>query len=212
MRRTICAIVLGGFSVALPGVAGSQAAQSSAQAAQSAPPSGPPLASMTASRALVLPAQEMLGASDARQWLARYDSVLTVLLDEGGIGRSWGYARDAMRYARQNPTYAADPRAIGALPLKNEKLRSAFTLPEPFASRARMLSAIGNARAVIVPVSATLDSTKTPPSGQLLLVIVDPKSSKVAWSGTLNTAFVGGPLAFADSLASVTARLFVARQ
>lgn len=211
MRRTICAIVLGGFSAALPVVAGSQAAQSS-QAAQTAQPAPPPLASMTASRALVLPAQELLGAADARTWLARYDSVLTALLEEGGIGRSWGYARDALRYARQNPTYAADPRAIGASPLKNEKVREAFALPDPFASRTRMLSAIGNARAVIVPVSATLDSTKAPRTGQILLVIADPKASRVAWSGTLTTAFAGRPIDFADSLASATARLFVARQ
>ena len=208
MRRTICAIVLGGFHLALPLVAGAQAAQS----AQAATPQAPVLGGMTTSRALVLPAQEVLGVVDQRVWLARFDSVLTSLLENGGIGRSWAYPRDAMRYARQNPTYAADPRAIGALPLKNEKVREAFSLPEPFASRTRMLTAIGNARNVIVPVSATVDSVASPRTGQLLVTIVDPKVSKVMWSGTVTSSFMGGPLDFADSLAVATARLFVARQ
>lgn len=164
---------------------------------------------MTTSRALLLPAQEVTGVAEVRVWLARFDSVLTSRLENGGVGTGWAYPRDAMRYSRQNPTYATDPRAIGAYALKTEKARSGFSLPEPFATRARVLSAIANARAVIVPVAAAFDSTKTPRAGQMQVTIVDPKSSRVVWTGVVTAAFAGGAIEFADSLAAGAARLFV---
>lgn len=167
---------------------------------------------MTTSRALVLPAQEVAGVAEPRVWLTRFDSVFTARLENGGIGKAWGYARDAMRYARQNPTYATDPRSMGAQPLKSEKVRNGFSLPEPFATRSRVLTAIGNARHVVVPVAATIDSTTTPRSAKLQVTIVDPKASRVVWTGVITASFSGTTLAVADSLAAGAARLFVANQ
>jgi len=73
----------------------------------------PPFASMTTSRVLLLPAQELTGAADARVWLARFDSVLTARLVEGRVGSGWAYPRDAARFARSNPTYVSDPIGMG---------------------------------------------------------------------------------------------------
>jgi hypothetical protein len=174
-------------------------------------PATPPLASLTASRVLVLPAQEVTGAGDATAWLVRFDSVFTEQLQTGGIGAGWAYAHDAVGYSRRNPTYVADPRAIGAQPLKNERAtREGFALPEPFASRIRTLVAIAETRTSVVPVVARLDSTaRDGRIARLQITIVDARASRVVWGGTVESRFDGAPLVAADSLARVAARLFV---
>lgn len=169
----------------------------------------PKFAQMTASRILVLPAQEVAGAPETRDWLARFDSVFTARLEDGGIGPGWAYPRDAMRYARSNPTYVSDPRAIGAQLLKGDKIKAGSLLPEPFASRVRALIAIADGRHAIVPVVIRIDSTTTPRSATLRLMIVDAKLSRIDWIGTLEAKFTGLPAVAADSLALTTARLFV---
>lgn len=160
---------------------------------------------------LVLPVQDVTGAADAALWLARFDSVFTEQLHAGGIGAGWAYARDAIGYARRNPTYVADPKAIGAQPLRNERAtREGFALPEPFATRVRTLVAIAETRTAVVPVLARLDSTG--PDGRLArlqITIVDARASRVVWGGTIESRYDGAPLAAADSLARVAARLFI---
>jgi hypothetical protein len=190
-RRIVLALAAG----ALAGPAGAQEA--------------PKFAPMTASRILVLPAQEVAGAPETRAWLARFDSVFTARLEDGGIGNGWAYPRDAIRYARSNPTYVSDPRSMGAQPLKAEKVKSGFALPEPFASRIRALVAIADTRHAIVPVVVRIDSTTTPRTAKLQLMFIDAKLSRVDWSGTIEVKFTGAPAVAADSLAMTTARLFV---
>jgi hypothetical protein len=165
---------------------------------------------MTATRMLVLPAQEVSGAPETRAWLTRFDSVLTGRLEDGGIGPEWAYARDAIRYARSNPTYISNPLAMGAQLLKGSKIKAGTPLPEPFASRVRALVAIANARQAIVPVVVRIDSTTTPRTAKLQLMFVDAILSRVEWMGTVETKFLGMPGVAADSLAIITARLFVA--
>lgn len=164
---------------------------------------------MTASRILLLPAQEVAGAPETKAWLARFDSVFTARLEDGGVGPAWAYPRDAARYARSNPTYVSDPRAIGAQLLKGDKVKSGVPLPEPFASRVRALVAIADARNAIVPVVVRIDSTTTPRTATLRLMFVDALTSRVEWVGTIQTKFTGPPSVAADSLAFTTARLFV---
>lgn len=172
-------------------------------------PPSPPFASMTTSRVLLLPAQELAGAGDTRVWLARFDSVLTVRLVDGGIGSAWAYPRDAARFARMNPTYVSDPHAMGVQPLKNDKVKKGFSLPEPFASRLRGLLAVGDARDAIVPIIARIDTTQAPRSVKLQLMLVDGRASTVTWTTTIDAHYDGGPAVAADSLAAAVARLFV---
>jgi hypothetical protein len=164
---------------------------------------------MTTSRVLLLPAQELSGAGDTRAWLARFDSLLTARLVDGGIGSGWAYPRDAVRYARSNPTYVSDPRTMGVQSLKSDKVSKGFSLPEPFASRLRALLAVGDARDAIVPIVAKIDSTKSPRAVQVKLTFVDGRASKVMWTGTIAAHYDGGPGLAADSLAAAVARLFV---
>ena len=171
----------------------------------------PRFASMSSSRLLLVPAQEVLGTSDGRAWLARFDSVLTVQLEEGGIGKGWAYPKDAVRYARLNPTYTSDPYTLGAQPLKSDKVKDGFDLPEPFASRLRALLAIADARTAVVPIVARVDSTAVPRVVRLQLMFVDGRSRQVLWTGTLEAKYAGHALAAADSLALMTSRLFVSR-
>jgi hypothetical protein len=187
-------------------VAGIVAIPSVAALAQVAPKFG----SMTTSRLLLLPAQEVTGTTDGRAWLARFDSVLTSRLEAGGIANGWAYPRDAIRYNRQNPTYTSDPRLMGVQPLKNEKIKDGFSLPEPFASRLRALLAVADARTTIVPVVARIDSTASPRTARLQLALVDGRLSRVLWTGTIEVRYEGTTSAAADSLAFMAARLFVA--
>jgi hypothetical protein len=191
-RRIMLALALGGAAVP----AGAQDA--------------PRFAPMTASRLLVLPAQEVAGAPETKAFLARFDSVFTARLEDGGIGPGWAYPRDAVRYARSNPTYISDPRVMGAQLLKGEKMKAGVPLPEPFASRVRALVAIADARHAIVPVVMRIDSTTTPRTAKLQLMFIDARLSRVDWSGTIEVKFAGAPAVAADSLAMMTARLFVA--
>lgn len=164
---------------------------------------------MTTARVLLLPAQELSGATDTRVWLARFDSLLTARLVDGGVGSSWAYPRDAARYARSNPTYVSDPHSMGVQLLKSDKVAKGFSLPEPFASRLRALIAIGDTRDAIVPVVAKLDSTKTPRTIQLRLMFIDGRASNVMWAGNIEAHYDGVPAVAADSLAAAVARLFV---
>lgn len=185
------------------GLAAGTARESFSQAA------APRFGAMTTSRVLLLPAQEVGGAPEARAWLTQFDSVLTARLEDGGVGSSWAYPRDAARYARMNPTYLADPHTMGAQPLKIANVKEGFALPEPFASRVRALLAVADARDAIVPVAARIDSTKSPHVAQVQLTFVDGRASTVMWNGILEVKFEGAPRVAADSLANAVARLFV---
>lgn len=170
----------------------------------------PKFSSMTATRILVLPAQEVAGTAESRAWLTRFDSVFTVRLEEGGIGPGWSYPRDAIRYARSNPTYVSDPHFLGAQLLRGDKVKPGNPLPEPLASRLRALIAIADGRTAMLPVIVRIDTTVTPRVAKLSLMFLDAKLSRVDWVGTIEAKFTGASIVAADSIAFTAARLFVA--
>jgi hypothetical protein len=177
--------------------------------APAAAQNAPKLGALTASRLLVLPVQEVTGTAEGRAWLVRFDSAFTVRLEDGGIGPGWAYPRDAVRYARSNPTYVSDPRVMGAQLLKGNGVKAGVPLPEPFASRVRALVAVADARHAVVPIVVRIDSTASPRTATLQLAIVDARLSRVDWIGTIDTPFSGSPSLAADSLAMKAARLFL---
>lgn len=156
-----------------------------------------------------MPAQGVGGAPTPATWLARYDSVLTGRLADGGVGEGWAYPRDTERYRRQNPSYLTNPRALGAQPLMGEKVKDGFVLPEPLGSRLRAYLALADARFAIVPVAAVVDSASAVRQARLRLAVVDGRLSKVLTVIDVSSAYQGAALAAADSLALVTSRLFV---
>jgi hypothetical protein len=164
---------------------------------------------MTTTRVLVVPAQDAAGAADERAWLTRFDSLFTARLHDGGIGAGWAYARDAVRFQRQNPTYLTDARLLGAQPLAASNVKDGMTLPDPFAMRVRAYTGLANSRTAIVPVLATIDSAATPPTATLRIVIIDSPSRKIVAATAVTSPFSGDALAAADSLATAAARLFV---
>lgn len=170
----------------------------------------PRFAPMAGTRVLVVPAQEAAGVADARAWLARFDSVFTAQLHDGGIAAGWAYPRDAVRYQRQNPSYLTDPRVLGTRPLAAANVKEGMTLPEPFASRIRAYVALADSRAAVVPVTMSVDTTSVPANATLRLVVVDARASNIVAALTLASPFSGGPASAADSLANAAARLFVA--
>lgn len=169
----------------------------------------PKYASMTTTRLLLLPAQEVTGTPEKVAWLTRFDSVLTARLQDGGIRDGWAYPKDAVYYARQNPTFLSDPHLMGTQALKAEKIKAGTPLMEPFGSRIRAFVAITQTRNAIVPVSARIDSTVTPRTARMQVALVDARLSSVLLTWTVETRFTGNVSVAADSLALVMARLFV---
>jgi hypothetical protein len=172
----------------------------------------PRLASLTASKLLLFPAQEMTGAPESAAWLTRFDSLLTVRLRDGGIGAGWAYPADAIRYYRQNSTYLTDPFAIGAQPLKSEKAKAGVQLPDVLHTRLRMFVALADARNTMIPIIAHIDTVASPRSARMQLTIVDARINSIAWTGIVEAKFDGVPAHAADSLANAVARLFVSKQ
>lgn len=172
----------------------------------------PRFASLTTSRVLVVPAQDVAGAPDRTAWLTRFDSVLTSRLVDGGIGSGWAYARDAIRYQRQNPTYLPDARMLGAQPLAAANIKDGMALPDVFAMRVRSYTGLANSRTAVVPIAAAVDTTSTPRSASLRIAIIDTPSRKVVAITSVASPFAGSALAAADSLAVGVARLFVRTQ
>jgi hypothetical protein len=171
----------------------------------------PRLAQYAAERVVLIPAQEWTGAGPARSLLDQFDARLSTYLAEGGIADGWMYPADVLRAARRNPTYVANPSALGAQPLKSDKAREGSPIAEPFSSRLRAILAFGDARLAVVPVAVRVDTAQSPMLAELRLSVLDGRQNRIVWTAILETRFTGAPSAAADSLASRVAALFVPR-
>lgn len=171
----------------------------------------PRLAGYVAERVVVLPLQSVAGPVAAQPWREAYDAALTAALTDGGLGGGWAFAPDVQRLARRNPTYAADPRALGAQPLAAERAKAGTPLPEPFASRLRTLLGLNDGRLALVPVAVRVDTAQVPAYAELRLSLVDGRERRILWTAILETRYTGPAEAAADSLALRTAALFLPR-
>lgn len=145
--------------------------------------------------------------------LAALDGSLSDTLRARLANPQWVYAAALIESARNNPTYATDPRALSIQSLKSSKLEVAQRLPEPLASQLRLMLALHDGRLILIPVELQFERTASGSAHPVLhLVLVDPRLSDIRWVG--DVAGVDLPTfssSFTAQMASRVADLFVAK-
>jgi hypothetical protein len=94
------------------------------------------------------------------------------------------FSEGLVKAAANNPTYATDPRALAANPLRSPGTKVTDRLPEPLASQLRTMIAFQDARLVLIPVELRFERTPVGLGRPMVrLVLVDPRMSVVRWIG-----------------------------
>lgn len=149
---------------------------------------GPPLSPFTAMRVAIVPMQlwhaDSLGWSHEVTWATTrlaLDSAVAAVLQERGLGRKWDYAGDVARAAKRNPTYAADPYALGVGRLRGVELKTGGDIPPQLADNLRTVTALGDTRYALIPVELRAQGGNV----VLRLVMVDTRTRNLVWAGEL---------------------------
>ena len=184
-------------------------------------PSGQQLAGIVGQPLLIAPVQSIkiapelgwTGLPRAAAILAAFDQTLADTLRARLGDPQWVYAAALIESARNNPTYATDPRALSIQPLKSPRLEVAQRLPEPLASQLRVMLALHDGRLILIPVELRFERTAVGAAHPVLqLVLVDPRLSDIRWHGEVTGT---DSRMFSSSLtadmAACVADLFVAR-
>jgi hypothetical protein len=170
---------------------GGQQQASQTQAAQ--PVVSRPLASLAGQRIVLTPVYR-LREGDAMGWAAQLprsreflralDTALAAELAQRGLEKQWVYPPDLARSARASPTYAVDPYALAAEPLRSPSVAPGGKIGDPLVTQLRTMIALHDARFVLLPVELRFERDK---SGQgiavLHAVLVDGRIGEVRWTG-----------------------------
>lgn len=181
----------------LLGCAGKPAAQSSAAQTPTPAPVSRPFAALAEQRVIVAPAYR-ISETDPTGWLAQIprtreylrtlDDAIAAELAARGLKTQWVFPADLARAARRNPTYAVDPYALAAEPLRASSVAPQAKLTEPLASQIRTMIALHDARVVLMPVELRFEKDRT---GQgiavLRLALLDGRLSEVRWVGEVRS-------------------------
>jgi hypothetical protein len=173
------------------------AGQQGAQSSSTSTPIVRPFAALAEQRVIVAPAYR-LNESDPMGWMAQIprsreylralDDAIGAELAVRGLKTQWVFPADLVRAMRRNPTYAVDPYALAAAPLRAPNLAPAAKLTEPLASQIRTMIALHDSRAVLVPVELRFEKDRT---GQgiavLRLALLDGRISEVRWVGDVRS-------------------------
>ncbi len=145
--------------------------------------------------------------------LAALDQSLTDTLRTRLADPQWVYAAALIESAKNNPTYATDPRALSIQALKSTKLEIAQRLPEPLASQLRLMLALHDGRLILIPVELRFERSVSGAAHPVLhLVLVDPRLSDVRWLGDVTGAESRAfSKSFTAEMAARVADLFVAK-
>ena len=181
-------VVLAGATACAPGPGRAQAAAT--PAAASAPVR--PLADFARLRVAVVPAQRLrqgdsLGfaaaAGDAGAWLARLDDEITFALGERGLRPGWAMPAEVARALRRNPTFDVDAHALAVDELRGTVKRGGPELSAALSSQLRAISALQDARYVLVPVELRFEGPRGAARAVLHAVLLDARAAQVVWLG-----------------------------
>ncbi|HEX9485146.1 MAG TPA: hypothetical protein VF929_11225 [Gemmatimonadaceae bacterium] len=157
-----------------------------------------PLAQLAAQRTILTPtyyvaAGDGLGWSAAiprtREFLRALDDALAKELGARGLRTQWIYPADLVRDTKSNPTYAADPYALGVNVLRDPNIVSGTKIGDPLVTQLRTMVALEeNARAVLVPVELSFPSAGTGKQAAVLRVaLLDGRLGDVRWVGVVRS-------------------------
>ncbi len=173
-------LALAAILTLLPGVARAQEKQ--------APVAGPPLSSFTALRVAIVPVQfwqaDSLGWSREVRWATTrlaLDSAVAEVLQTRGLSNKWAFAGDIARAAKRNPTYAADPYALGVGRLRGVELQAGGDVSPQLYDNLRTVTALGDARYALIPVELRVQGEQV----VLRLVMIDTRARNLVWAGEL---------------------------
>ena len=176
------------------------AAKPAAQTPTPAPTTTPvvrPFAALAEQRVIVAPAYR-ISETDPTGWLAQIprtreylrslDDAIGTELAARGLKSQWVFPADLVRSARRNPTYAVDPYALAADPLRASNVAPETKLREPLASQIRTLIALHDARVVLLPVELRFEKDRTGRGIAVLrLALLDGRLSEVRWVGDVRS-------------------------
>ena len=173
--------------------------QGAAEPAAPAETSLRPLAQLAAQHVIVTPTHSLrvidpLGwvpkAPKPRDLLRALDDDIAAALGDRGLRTQWVYPPDLVRAMRSNPSYAIDPYALGASPLRNPAVVSGAQLGDPLATQIRTMIALQEGvRAVLMPVELRFDGDKASGRGVAILrvALVDGRLGDVRWIGDVKS-------------------------
>jgi hypothetical protein len=153
-----------------------------------------PLAALAAQQVIVTPAHSLrevdaLGWTAqiprSREYLRSFDAALAAELAARGVQSQWVWPADLARAARANPSYAVDPYALAAAPLRDPGVVSGTRIGDPLATQLRTMVALQErARAVLLPVELRFDKDATGQGVAVLrLALIDGRLGEVRWIG-----------------------------
>jgi hypothetical protein len=114
-----------------------------------------------------------------------FDSLLSVALEEHGLGGSWATPAAVIRSAKRNATYVTDPRNLGAFSVRNGA-RTDKPIADPLATNLRRVVALHDARYVLVPVEIQAVGEKDGGHLMVRLLLVDARLSAPVWQAELS--------------------------
>ena len=151
-----------------------------------------PLASFTAQRLVILPAQSLrrgeslgwsAGLGDERAYLAAVDTAIAAALGERRLRSSWVFPPDLARSARRNVGFVIDPYQFAYHSLRAAERRLDDPIPEPAGSQLRAMVALHDARYAFVPLEVRFDGVQGNGRAVLHLVLVDARTARIVWFG-----------------------------
>ncbi|NUO37507.1 MAG: hypothetical protein HOQ19_08620 [Gemmatimonadaceae bacterium] len=200
------------------------ACRPSGGAEQSAPVAEParPLAFLATQQLVVAPLNRLREADAlgwtqqiprSREFMRAFDEALQAELGARGLSSRWVYPPALVQAGRNSPSYAVDPYALAAGPLRSPSAAVGVRVADPLAGQLRTMVALQeSARAVLIPAELWFDRT---PDGQgvavVRLALVDGRTTEIRWIGDVR----GTPQAsfsreLVTSLVAHTADLFAA--
>lgn len=150
-------------------------------------PASAPLAQYSSVKVAVVPVQfykEGAGAfagQPSQAIRAAFDSLLSEQLEEHGLKGMWATPADVQRTAKRNAMYTADPRNLGAYPVRNGVNPKKPAIVDPLASNLRRVVALHDARYLLMPVELRAEGGKDGGYLAVRLLLVDARLNTVLW-------------------------------
>jgi hypothetical protein len=153
-----------------------------------------PLAALAAQQVIVTPTYSLrevdaLGWTAqiprSREYLRSFDDALATELAARGVQSQWVWPADLARAARANPSYAVDPYALAASPLRDRAVAGGTRIGDPLATQLRTMVALQErGRAILLPVELRFDKDATGQGVAVVrLALIDGRLGEVRWIG-----------------------------
>ena len=127
----------------------------------------------------------------SREYLRSVDDAIDAELAARGLGKQWIYPPALLRASKASPSYAVDPYALGAGPLRGSNVVGGTRLGDPLATQLRTMVAMQeSARAVLLPVELHFERDRVLRDqgvAVLKVALIDGRLGEVRWIGDVRS-------------------------